>query len=148
MQCELCGKEEALLRTSVEGIELMVCEKCSKYGKLLPNKPASLVVPSKKPERQREEPAQEIVVGNYAVLVKQAREALGLKQEEFANKISEKTSLIHNIESGRYQPPIELARKIERFLKIKLVEEYKENSNQAKPKAAEGLTVGDLIKLG
>ena len=73
---------------------------------------------------------------------------MGLKQEDFANKINEKVSLIHHIETGRHEPSIELTRKLERFLRIKLIVEHEETHDTAKKEGRpESFTLGDFIKI-
>ena len=32
MKCEMCGKETNLVRARIEGAEMTVCEKCSRFG--------------------------------------------------------------------------------------------------------------------
>ena len=70
---------------------------------------------------------------------------MGLKQAEVAEKIQIKESLYRSIESGRVEPPIELAKKIEDFLKIKIQEEVKLDYEAKKDKPRGGITIGDLI---
>lgn len=148
MQCDICGKELPLRRANIEGIELNVCSGCGKFGKVI-SKPADAQLPVYRPKiaKPKKEPVSQIIVKDYAIVVKKAREALDLKQEDFAKKINEKVSVIHNVESGRFEPPIELAKKLERFLKIKLVEEYKEEDEAKDKKGSKGLTIGDIINL-
>ena len=123
-----------------------VCKRCSQFGKTIAQpvqaKPVQLTRP-----KPVEETKIQTIVPNCATLIKKAREDSGLKQEEFAKSISEKTSLVHNLESGRFKPPIELARKLERFLKITLVEQYEEKKEAGVRKGGEGLTIGDVIDL-
>jgi putative transcription factor len=151
MQCDLCGAEtENLFRAIVEETELNVCKNCAKYGKVIEKR----VVPVKEKVRNKltkpAEPEKEIIhviVPDFAQRVKKKRESLKLKQKEFAKKISEKESLIHNIETGSFEPSIILAVKLEKFLKIKLIEEYEEEHKKGSKTKTEGFTVGDLIKI-
>ena len=149
MQCDLCGAEtENLFRAIVEGTELNVCKDCAKYGKVIEKKP--IKEETKKQLTKTIEPEKEIIqviVPDFAQRIKKKRESLGLKQKEFAKKISEKESLIHNIETGSFEPSISLAKKLERFLKIKLIEEYEEEHKKGSKTKTEGFTVGDLIKV-
>jgi len=149
MQCDLCGaKTENLFRAIVEGTELNVCKDCAKYGKVIEKKP--IKVEEKKQFIKPAEPEKDIIqviVPDFAQIIKKKRESLGLKQKEFAKKISEKESLIHNLETGSFEPSISLARKLEKFLKIKLIEEYEEEHKKETTTKPEGFTIGDLIKV-
>ena len=90
----------------------------------------------------------DIIVSDYAKRIRQAREKLGLTQKDFAMKISEKESVLHKLETGAIEPSIETAKKLEKTLKIKLVEQREEENEvvQAGKKEAEGFTIGDMLK--
>ncbi|MCX8146860.1 MAG: multiprotein bridging factor aMBF1 [Candidatus Woesearchaeota archaeon] len=146
--CEMCGKEERLLKVEVEGAVLSVCKECAKFGKII-SSPVTFIKKEKVTKivkAQKPEPF-EIIVPGYGKLVKKKREELGLKQEELAKKIAEKETLIQKIETEQIEPSIEVARKLERFLGIKIVEEYEEKGGalSTKTKTAE-FTIGDLMK--
>ncbi|TKJ17361.1 TIGR00270 family protein [Candidatus Woesearchaeota archaeon B3_Woes] len=146
--CDMCGKETRLRAALIEGTELNVCEKCGKFGKTI--RKNNYIHQTKKTrikEKEIEEEVIERIVKDYGNLIKDAREKINLKQEDFAKKINEKVSLIHNIESGHHEPNIKLAQKIEKFLKIKLIEEGKLEKTELKTTKSETLTIGDLIKL-
>ncbi len=155
MPCDMCDKEvgdSQLFYAMVEGTRLRVCKSCSKFGKVL----KQVREPIAKQFRQQQEftpkkvdETEEMIVGDYANKVKSARESKGLKQEELAQKISEKESVIHNVESGHMEPDIKLAHKLEHFLGIKLVEEVELAGDiSSKPEStSESLTVGDIIKV-
>ncbi|MEM2910336.1 MAG: multiprotein-bridging factor 1 family protein [Nitrososphaerota archaeon] len=85
----------------------------------------------------------------FHVRIKNARERMGLSQEELAAQLNEKVTLIKKIEQGEVKPPIELARKIEKFLKIQIVEETTEDYSYepflSKPRPS-GYTLGDAMK--
>ena len=151
MQCDLCGKEEQMFKTEIEGTIMVTCKSCSKFGKVIrqiKNKQIQKQAPSF-PKEEKAKPIETIVLG-YASLIKTAREKLGFTQKEFAKFLSEKESNIHSIESGHREPRIELARKMEKKLGIKLVEISAEEDYKMpkKPRSAEeGLTLGDFIKV-
>ncbi len=151
MQCDLCGaKTENLFRAIVEGTELNICKDCAKYGKIIEKKPVKVIEEKKEYVRKPAEPEKEIIqviVPDFAQRIRNKRESFKLKQKEFAKKISEKESLIHNLETGSFKPSISLARKLEKFLKIKLIEEYEEEHEQSSETKPEGFTIGDLIKV-
>ena len=154
MQCDMCGKDDELYKAMIEGVELTVCEKCARFGKILRKIKTEQEKPKQKNTTQKlvlvkeEKEMIETVVEDYADRIKRKREKIGLKQEELAQKISEKESIILKIENGKMVPPIKLARKLEKFLEIKLVEEEEDESNPDVPKGTGGeLTIGDMIKV-
>ncbi len=51
------------------------------------------------------------------------------------------------MESGKFEPSIKLARKIEKFLNIKLIEQHEEQHAGIKGESGEGFTIGDFIKV-
>ena len=151
--CEMCGSPNAEFVALIEGTELTVCKRCAKYGKIIRRIHNSIGAGNKAKPREKEkgekdkEPDLAVVV-DYGTRVKKAREKMGIKQEELGKKIAEKESVIHKIEAGLLEPDIELARKLERFLKVTLVEEVKENDDYDLPrKKGENLTIGDLIRM-
>jgi putative transcription factor len=141
----MCGAETSLMRASIEGTELSVCKRCARYGKVIRKEqpPARRFAP----QRPQEKENTEMVVSNYSNLIKDARERMGLKQEELAKQLAEKVSLIHQMESSKFKPPLALAKKLQRFLRVKLVEEYEEERGFSKGQKGESLTLGDLIKV-
>ncbi|MBW2970591.1 multiprotein bridging factor aMBF1 [Candidatus Woesearchaeota archaeon] len=158
MQCEMCGSKEAAYETSVEGAVLNLCENCSKYGKVV-NRIAMQPVHSKKTKLKPKQPTATsysvptqdevvfVITPGYARMIKKKRESLGLKQSEMAKRLNERESLLSKIESSAMEPSIKLARKLENFLKIKLIEEHKEEK-RAFDKVKSGITtIGDMIKI-
>jgi len=156
MQCDLCGTEGELFLAEVEGTRLNVCKRCSDFGKIIRRVKSEIEVKKEKEADVKkikkilfQEPEiNETIVVDYAKRIKDAREKLGLKQEDFAKKVNEKESLVHHIETGKFEPSIGLARKLEKFLKIKLVEEYKEEKEPLSAKTkSDDYTIGDVIKI-
>jgi len=148
----MCGEEiEYAVVASIEGVELNVCNKCAKFGKVIRKTKPQVKEEKTKKDLVRSVPQREkiiqILVEDYSIKIKNAREKTGLKQEDFAKKINEKASLIHNIESGKFEPSIKLARKIEKFLNIKLIEQHEEQHAETKGGSSEGFTIGDFIKV-
>jgi putative transcription factor len=141
--CELCGKDTQLFRALVEGSELNICSGCGKFGKML-QKPVLRV--AKAAVQKAPEPS-EVVVSDYAQKIRSARERSGMTQKEFALKLNEKESVLHKLENGLYVPPISLARKLEKLLKVKLVEVEQEEKAETGKKASGPLTIGDIINL-
>lgn len=61
------------------------------------------------------------LVEDFAERIKRARETLGWDQRTLALKLKVSENVIKRIESGKLRPTIELARKIEEILKVKLL---------------------------
>jgi putative transcription factor len=157
--CELCGKKPSVYNCEIEGTMMRVCEDCSRFGGIRGKSNVRIVVAeSKKPVSNEPE---YVFIQGYGLIVKNAREKTGMKQEDFARKINEHKSLIHQVESEHIKPNILLARKIERALHIKIVDEVKSEKYDAgegekslnstgriapKPKS-EGLTLGDMMNV-
>ena len=57
---------------------------------------------------------------DFGTAIKEAREEMGLTQDEFAMKLNERVSVIRHLETGKIKPDDMLAAKLERFLKIDL----------------------------
>ncbi|MBU0535832.1 MAG: TIGR00270 family protein [Nanoarchaeota archaeon] len=144
--CDMCGAEGKLVRSLIEGTELNVCKDCSKFGKTL----ASPVMFFKKQQIVKESKPEllEIIVAGCSRIIKQKREQMGITQEDLAKKIAEKESIIQKIESGQTEPSLSVARKLEKFFNILLVEAYDEKGGamSTKRKTAE-FTIGDAIKI-
>ncbi|MFP4112284.1 MAG: multiprotein bridging factor aMBF1 [Candidatus Woesearchaeota archaeon] len=154
MQCDLCGKEIVKASyVSIEGVPMEVCSSCARYGKAIPK-------PKKQPKRSADDNKKlfEKIVNkrellllispDYAKKIKEAREARGFRQIEVAKKLSERESLIQNVENGNIEPPLELARKLERLLSIKLVEEHvEEHKKKYRATKGDSFTLGDFIKI-
>ena len=145
MQCEMCGRSETLFKTKLEGSELELCKTCSSFGSIV-TEPTQNWVKKKLPRMFKE--SSEEIVHDYGRLIRQAREKSGLNQEEFAKKISERTSILQKMENNQFQPSLKLAKKLQRSLKIRLVvesEETEERTQKVSTKS-EGFTLGDYIK--
>jgi len=156
MICDMCGSEDVQFKAMVEGTQLNVCAQCSKYGKIMGRIATVEVSAQKRDDEDVEEirsfvPKKtetiQIITQDYAKLVKQAREKKALKQEDVAKILNEKESVIHQVEIGHLKPSLKLARKLEKFYHITLVEQHETSPGSHSKKATgEGLTIGDMIK--
>jgi putative transcription factor len=149
MMCDMCGNKPSLNRVEVEGTSMLLCEQCSSFGKITgrvqSQQPRQKEAPTKQTVTDSDEILQ-VITPNYNVLIKNKREKLGLKQEELAKKLSEKESLLHQIEAGKFIPSIPLARKFEKELGLTLVEEHREKHQPTNKSKETSLTIGDLMK--
>lgn len=145
----MCGKESDLFKTIIEGSELNVCKNCSRYGKVLRSVRHETYSPINK-EHIRIVPAnekEERVVSDYNQIIKQKRERFNLTQEQLSKRLNEKESLIQRIESGHAKPSLKVARKLEKFLGIKLIEEFENKKLDLNKTKSGPMTIGDLIKI-
>ena len=95
MLCEMCSSKPAAVKADVEGAKLNVCEACSRFGKVIGRVQAPVSAKAKKKEEARPafEKATEsvqLIRSDYARIIKQAREKLGLTQEDFARGLTER----------------------------------------------------------
>jgi putative transcription factor len=146
MNCDLCGKETEMFKAIIEGSELTVCKNCGEYGKIV-----GRVTPASKPKQKSfsseiQEETTESLAENFGELLKKKREQLGLNQKDFASKIAEKESILHKLETGTMTPTLEKARKLEKMLGLKLIEEVREEPIE-KSKDNSIITLGDMVKI-
>jgi len=164
LRCEVCGRRinGKPFNVIIEGARLAVCVECSKLGKACPEEPRrkavassarsaprAMVVMARKPQAPKVDTSVELVE-NFDLVVRQARERLGLSHEELGKRINEKVSLLRKIETGKMTPDNRLAATLEHALKIKLIEQAKEEKvTHAKLARASGhsVTLGDLVEL-
>ncbi|MCE4615378.1 MAG: multiprotein bridging factor aMBF1 [Desulfurococcales archaeon] len=163
--CELCGRPiyGKAYKVVVEGVELTVCASC--YLKLLKDK--GLVKKAKRNGQNKGEPARPRksisvlnkrrlvenydVVEDYARIIRDAREQAGLTRAELARRVQEREVTLGKIETGRLMPTIDLARRLERVLKIRLLEPVVDNEEEqeitGKTPGKSVLTLGDIAVL-
>lgn len=154
MQCEICGKYmDEGKKIKLMGATITVCEGCSRHGKVIATvgavkkKPAEKLVP--KPIELKIAEPEEVIVEGFSSIIKNARERLNMKQEDLAKNIKEPVSVVRRIESG-FEPTLDIAKKIENVLKVKLIEksekfELPEKFMAKIDKSTEELTLGDIV---
>lgn len=146
MDCELCGRKNANIIAVIEGIEMTVCERCSKHGEII------RVI---KEENEREKPIQipkkaEVeleVVDDFAETIRKEREKRGMTIKQLAAAIAEKESYIDRIEKDETIPSEKVARKLEKFFNIKLLEEVTVSEEKKDKLRDEPITIGDVIEI-
>ena len=85
------------------------------------------------------------IIEDYDSKIRVAREKLGLSVEDLGLKISEKASVLRHIENAKMPPNNQLASKLERTLKIKLLVPISKEETEIPKAANRELTLGDLI---
>lgn len=86
---------------------------------------------------------------DYDQRIRTAREQAGLTQEELANQLNEKTSLIRKLEHGDVLPSDDVQKKLERHLDISLVEgpSGEDEETEWESSGSSGTyTLGDVVK--
>ena len=113
----------------IDGAFFNACHKCVKLGNPINSqntipknvqKPNKTKIINKNSNFDLNESDFEIAE-DFFTLMRKAREQINLSQEELGLKINEKSSVIRTLESGKLKPTDTLAKKIERFLKIKIL---------------------------
>jgi len=156
MICELCGNPiERGARVRLEGSEVNACSKCAPLGEFVSHingrrreRPDSTEAAA--PPRRRKAPGlspEFEVVEDYADRVRTAREKAGLRQDELAKKVREPASVIHRIESERMEPSMGMARKLEKTLRVTLLEKASEVSGEVDAGGGGELTLGDRVVI-
>jgi putative transcription factor len=159
MQCETCGKHFIEgKRVKIEGCIATVCNDCARYGQVVgdvrphvepPRKPVIAPVSKAAPTLSKVLAAELSVPTlkeDYGKVIKKAREKRALKMEDFAKMLNESESLMHRIESGKFEPADSLAHKIESILRVKL---FEKSSSMILAGGGHGankdLTLGDVV---
>ncbi|MBI2148698.1 TIGR00270 family protein [Candidatus Woesearchaeota archaeon] len=139
--CELCGRNDVLVFTFIEGVKFKVCSICKKFGKVLEEN----VKRQERPNIRKSE-FTELIVDNFNILIKSAREKICLSQSDLANKLNEKESIISKVEQGSIKPNLELAKKLEKFFDLKLIFREELNESVTVKSKSSGFTIGDFVK--
>jgi putative transcription factor len=107
------------------------------------------VAPKPRPPPKRPVTLDEmILVENYAVIIRAARQKAKMSQEQLAQKVGERISTLQGIEAGRLKPVEKVIRGLERELSISLLEPI-----GAAPvvhdqdRSQDSATLGDIVKV-
>jgi putative transcription factor len=166
--CEMCGAEHAsLTKVKIEGATLQLCEQCKGFGTEV-REPAetspstskystgqsttstadrSTGTASRRTRRDMFDTMPEIAT-DYDAQIRAAREDLGLSQEELADQLNEKASLIRKLERGSMLPDDGVRKKLERTLDISLLEGGGDVETDWSGSASTTTTLGDVVKRG
>jgi putative transcription factor len=124
--CELCGRTTAEKKMIiVDGTVFNVCVACSKHGK--PYAPGGQALAKRKKLAAAAKPQKRIgfadetmLAPDFAGRIREARMKMGLTHEQLGMKMNEKAQQLKKFETGTLKPDELLAKKLERFLGIKL----------------------------
>ncbi|MDG6929510.1 MAG: TIGR00270 family protein [Nitrososphaerota archaeon] len=131
-RCEVCGGASIEpVRVEIDGATMLVCARCSKLGKPA-KQPVSVPAPKNRPagissvyRRQATAIPEDgpAVREDFAEVIRNARESMNLTQEQFGMKLNEKSSVVAKLESGKLKPNVQLAKKLEHTIRVRLFEE-------------------------
>jgi putative transcription factor len=163
MQCEICGAEISgkSHHIIIDRAEMNVCDRCKGFGKEVerrgpvtstrrgvpPTNDMSMVPVRRVRRGDLFDRMKDQLVDDYADIIKKAREAKHLTDEELAAKILEKVNIIRKVERSELVPDEALIKKLERALDIKLTEGVAEPETGGRRGDSKTLTLGDLIKV-
>jgi putative transcription factor len=141
-ECETCGRNSTqLLRAVIEGSYVNVCSNCSQHAEAVELKPIQKIVRIK----QTITISEPSLNPDFAYIIKEAREKAKLTRKQLAEKIKEKESVIERIERGN-TPEEKVARKLEKILKIKILD-YKEANVRIQHPKQQDMTLGDVLEV-
>ncbi|WEL21270.1 MULTISPECIES: multiprotein bridging factor aMBF1 [unclassified Halorhabdus] len=176
VQCEMCGAETSAPNTvKVEGAELDVCDECADFGTEVRTPDQSS--PSTKYSTDsgssssssssgsassgsgsggssgggsRRDMFDEMdeLVQDFDQRIRSAREQTDMSQEDLADQLNEKASLIRKLERGDHLPSDEVQTKLERELDIELTESggTEEDADWDSGSAVGEYTLGDVVE--
>ncbi|MGC9010479.1 MAG: multiprotein bridging factor aMBF1 [Sulfolobales archaeon] len=89
---------------------------------------------------------------NYPEIIRRAREQRNMSTKDLALRLGESENVIKRIEAGKLIPTIDLARKIENILGVKIIvmkteEEALTSSSSKLAKVPSDLTFGDVVAI-
>lgn len=167
-QCEMCGAEKSSLTTTkVEGAELELCDDCKDFGTEVKTEPSSTSTSKYSTSsssggassststsgggggggRRRDMFDQmDEIAGDYDQRIRTAREDEGLSQEELANELNEKASLIRKLERGEMLPSDDVKSKLERRLGLSLSEGSDDEEASWESDSSMTQTLGDVVE--
>ncbi len=147
-ECELCGRAMSeVYVVSIENTDMRVCVSCSKGKKILYKEVEAKKAQSKPAMHksvQREEEME--LVENYGTVMHKARDEMQIPLKVLAEMINEKESLLLRIENEKTKPSVELTKKLEKALHVKLTQHESLESNARARGSSDRATIGDFIK--
>jgi len=166
MECEVCGRQifGRANKVIIDGAKLLVCFDCSQLKPIQPTfeKPfikttkPTLSVSTRRPRsgissRAGASPQSlisedSILVEGYGKRIRWGRERLNLNHEELSRKIGVRISLLQKLETEKMVPDLNLTKKLENTLRIKLLRQSTKIKldEEMLTKKPINLTLGDI----
>jgi putative transcription factor len=151
LYCDICGKAPVRAQILIEGAKLLACGSCVGSGKVLhrfTDEEANATGASASGNYTVIEASEEIIE-DFARIFRVARERTGLPLAVIAERTREKESFLHALEGGRLTPTLDVAKKLEKELGVKLVEKVSATvaPSAAGSKAFTPPTLADMVDL-
>jgi putative transcription factor len=167
VQCEMCGAETGSPKTvKIEGAELDVCDDCADFGTEVQTQETSSTSTKYSTSSSssssssggstggggggsRRDMFDEMdeVVQDYDDRIREAREERSLTQEDLADQLNEKASLIRKLERGDVLPSDSVQRKLEKALDVSLSTGSGGGDDEWSGGSSTGeTTLGDVVK--
>ncbi len=169
VQCEMCGTETPSPKTvKVEGAELEVCDQCASFGTEVKTADSSSTSTKYSTssssssgggtsstssggggsDRRRSDMFDRMddLVQDYGDRIRTARESRGMSQEELADELNEKASLIRKLERNESLPSDDVQRELEGFLDIDLTGGGVDETEWESETDAGTRTLGDVVE--
>jgi putative transcription factor len=162
-ECPVCG---GIIwgrgqRVLLEGAKITVCDNCAQHGKKIFTAPTKTAFTKPKPKLSQKHTRKQSlkpkgveeleIVTDFAKRIRNARNNLKLNQDQFAQKLNEKPSLIKRIEAGKVEPTIKLAKKIQKIYNLQLIKKADDrqiNIQETKfMKKSTGSSLGDIAYI-
>lgn len=120
--CEICGRASDIIYVvDIEGAEMGACARCSRGKKVIETIGSAREENSKPARRPAAKTEEYEITDGYGVMIRRAREAMGLPMKTVAEKINEKESTLRRVEEGKMQPNDSLVKRLEKELGIRLM---------------------------
>lgn len=144
-ECELCGAPtKSVYVVNVEDVELRVCTKCAQGKKVVKTQNYTPDA-ARKPSRPRREEDQQLVE-NYGKVIREARDRMKLPLKVLAEMLNEKETLLSRVEQQSTLPTIELTKKLEKALSIRLTDSDSGTDTGISPSTKKsGATLGEFV---
>jgi putative transcription factor len=151
LYCDICGKAPVRAQILLEGAKLLACGSCMRGGKIL-HRFIDDETGAGGPGTAAGGPytvveATEEIIEEFGKILRSARERIGLPLSVVAERIREKESYLHAIEGGRLVPTLEVARKLEKELGVKLIERTSATVAPTGPGASKAYTPPTLADM-
>jgi putative transcription factor len=133
--CELCGRSitDGKRSIMIDNTVLNVCMGCSRRGKPYVPPARGLRKQNSSSSSSRDKPRRiqltddTMLNPEFAKIIREARMKLGLSHEQLGIRMNERAILLRKLETGALKPDEGFAKKLERYLGIRLYKSLKED---------------------